>query len=146
MPPKMFTCALCGHEVSKRKSLAFSDGRACRDHEEVQEMIRRAEEQAKIEKIDKEKIDKEMNENLMVFMYSEQIRVLHTINGLPLSFLYDRIRQFMERSNIDLKVLDLIKEEVEERGAKISVKEIQESMMSWMVMQRHLHKPEESPE
>jgi len=32
---KTITCCICGKEITKRKSLAFSDGRACRDHAEV---------------------------------------------------------------------------------------------------------------
>lgn len=38
-------CNICGKEVTKRKSLAFKDGRACRDHEEI---IKIQEEQKKI--------------------------------------------------------------------------------------------------
>jgi len=34
---KTVTCCICGKEITKRKSLAFSDGRACRDHKEVVE-------------------------------------------------------------------------------------------------------------
>ncbi len=37
--PKTVTCVICGQEVSKRKSLAYSDGRACRDHEDVIKMV-----------------------------------------------------------------------------------------------------------
>lgn len=32
---KTFTCVICGEQVSKRKSLAYQGGRACRKHEEV---------------------------------------------------------------------------------------------------------------
>ena len=32
---KTFNCEICGKEVSKRQSLAYKDGRACRHHEDV---------------------------------------------------------------------------------------------------------------
>lgn len=34
---KTVTCAICGEQVSKRKSLAYKDGRACRVHDEVEQ-------------------------------------------------------------------------------------------------------------
>jgi len=33
----MFTCKICGEQVSKRQSLSYQDGRACRVHSEVSE-------------------------------------------------------------------------------------------------------------
>lgn len=38
-----FTCVICGEEVSKRKSLAVLDGRACRSHKRELAMIERME-------------------------------------------------------------------------------------------------------
>jgi hypothetical protein len=32
-----FTCKICGQQVSKRKSYAYADGRACKIHQEAQE-------------------------------------------------------------------------------------------------------------
>jgi hypothetical protein len=32
---KVFTCKICGEEVSKRQSYAFENGRACKKHQEV---------------------------------------------------------------------------------------------------------------
>lgn len=37
MPPKTFKCVICGEEVTKPKSYAYKDGRACRIHDGVQE-------------------------------------------------------------------------------------------------------------
>ena len=37
MPPKTFKCAICGEEITKPKSYAYKNGRACRTHEGVQE-------------------------------------------------------------------------------------------------------------
>lgn len=34
----MPTCVICGQEISKRKSLAYGEGRACREHDEVTKM------------------------------------------------------------------------------------------------------------
>jgi len=131
MPQKTFTCVVCNNEVSKRKSLAFSDGRACRDHEEVQEMVRQVEEQAEMEKI-----DRNINEKMAVIMLTEQIRVFHTMKGIPVWFLLERAERMIRNSGWDLKVLDQIKEELKERGEKISMDEMQQSIMAWA----HLHK------
>lgn len=142
MPPKTFTCVICNQEVSKRKSLAFSDGRACRDHEEVKEMVRMAEEQAKMEKI-----DRDINEKMAVIMLTEQIRVFHTVKGMPIWLLLERAERMLRNSDMDLKVLDQIKEALKERGEKISRDEMEQAMMSWMLLQSEATKNrEDSPE
>ena len=61
MPPKMFTCAVCGEQVSRRKSFCVGndflvDGepvngaRACRVHEEVRFIAHELAEERKKEK------------------------------------------------------------------------------------------------
>jgi len=37
MPPKTVTCNICNKEVMKSTTLAYKDGRACREHEGVEE-------------------------------------------------------------------------------------------------------------
>ena len=127
MPPKTFTCVVCSNEVSKRKSLAFGKGRACRDHEEVQAAIKQAEEQAEAEKL-----AKNADEAWTVITMAEKVRVLHSVRGVPLSVLYGDIRQLIKRAGADDCILDKIKAHVDERGAVISAEEMQESMMSWL--------------
>jgi len=48
MPVKMFTCEVCGEQVSKRKSYAHGEGRACKTHEEAQESHKKSEEQREL--------------------------------------------------------------------------------------------------
>lgn len=43
--PKEFKCVICGATVSKRKSYACGDGRACREHQEAQEAHEKSEEE-----------------------------------------------------------------------------------------------------
>jgi len=45
MPPKMFTCVICGENVSKPKSAAYGEGRACRIHPEVSDELAQNREQ-----------------------------------------------------------------------------------------------------
>ena len=42
--PNTFTCVICGKEVSKRKSLEYNGGRACKTHEEAQIALARKKE------------------------------------------------------------------------------------------------------
>jgi len=49
--PKEYTCTICGETVSKRQSRSYKDGRACRHHSEVQEVIE-TEERERKDKID----------------------------------------------------------------------------------------------
>lgn len=35
MPVKTVTCVICGEQITKRKSLQYKSGRACREHKEV---------------------------------------------------------------------------------------------------------------
>jgi len=45
MPIKMFTCVICGKEVTRKKSYAYKNGRACRIHEKVmQDFLKREKE------------------------------------------------------------------------------------------------------
>lgn len=39
MAGKEYTCVICGETVSKRKSTAYKDGRACKTHTEAQEAL-----------------------------------------------------------------------------------------------------------
>lgn len=48
---KTFTCVICGEEVSKRKSFAFENGRACKTHQEAADATQ--------ERLDKEQADRE---------------------------------------------------------------------------------------
>lgn len=56
MPPPMFTCSICGKEVSKPKSYFVGEGkRACRDHPGVTETMEKLEAQKKTDRENEEK-------------------------------------------------------------------------------------------
>jgi len=42
-----YTCKICGNQVSKRKSYAYEDGRACKTHDEAAEAAKKREEEQK---------------------------------------------------------------------------------------------------
>lgn len=114
MPPKMVTCCICKHEVSKRKSLAWGEGRACREHKEVQDMVRE-----KAMEQEQHTIMAEMNDAMRYMMAVSFVRVYHTMLGIPVSILMMRVPK-------DIKAK--VRKEVEKRGAIVSDDEFLQSM------------------
>lgn len=112
MPPKMVQCAFCGDSVSKRQSLSLKelgagDGRACRKHPEVQEMIAALQE--------KRAMDEAMdaaNRTMRILSGVSMIRVMHSFQGVPLHFLYQRLRQVGYTEDM----IDEVRTEVDRQG------------------------------
>jgi len=129
MSSKTFTCVICGEEVSKRKSLSFKDGRACRHHEELQKALKEAEE---------EKLWKKAEENMRVISMAACVRSLHTLRGYPVELCYMRVREQMGKD-----MADKVRAAVEEQGGpKISQKEMQESIAAWGSLMVRVNKDE----
>ncbi len=81
MPAKMFKCVICGEEVSKRKSSAYKDGRACKTHDEVQGMNQEKENMRK-EKIQKEKsreLDASISFSMLILTAKSEMSVIKTL-------------------------------------------------------------------
>lgn len=115
--PKEIICNICGETVTKRKSLAFKDGRACREHQEVVDMVK-----SRIREEDMKKIDEKMSLISAVSM----VRVLHTVRGIPVTPLLWQIR---DKKGIEFyrKVVD----EIDRLGAKIPVGELMGDMLAY---------------
>ena len=82
MAGKVVSCIICGDEVSKRKSLAFGEGRACRSHQEVIDMVEAKEEEFRSE---------QLNKQITVSMMALHIIAMHDVTGIPYSILLSRI-------------------------------------------------------
>lgn len=120
MPPKTITCCICGKEISKRKSLQFRDGRACRDHQEVIEVV----EKNKKELEDIETIRK-VNETMQVLALTCQVRLLIHCGG-PAAFLLQRVESVFGSS-----VATKVRHEVKQRGP-LTDEEIERSLLTYM--------------
>ena len=119
MPPKMVTCALCGQEVSKRKSLSLKalglgEGRACREHPQVQELVQALEEKREIQWQEDEtnRAMAETMRKLRVMSCVSLIRVGYSIRGVDPETLYARFRLV----GYPPDMIDEIRDEVDRQG------------------------------
>jgi len=88
MPIKTVECVICKEEVTKRKTLVYKDGRACREHQEVQDAV--LEQKLKEEQdIMWAKADQAMRRISAVSF----IRCYHTFRGVPVMLLMSRVRK-----------------------------------------------------
>jgi len=122
MPVKEVTCIVCGNVVSKRKSLAFGEGRACREHEEVVQMI----EGKAQEELDK-KLMASADEMMRVITLTSFVRVTHSLHGVPLVVLLAKVRQTYGK-DVEKKVMDSIEEQ---GGATIDPIDMAASLMAY---------------
>lgn len=84
MGPKRVICNICRREVSKRSTLAFEGGRACRDHEEVIQ---------KIQKINEDlKLKRGIEESILIPALVMSFRILLSA-GAPMLVLEDRLKR-----------------------------------------------------
>jgi len=139
MPPKMFTCAICGQEVSKRKSLDLhelngQEGRACRDHEEVQNLVElkaaREKEQRKLTAA---------NEAIFIMFAVAEIRVRNTLFGMPPEIFYFQFR----KNKVPKHVIAKVQAKIEEMGAKMSPGEMAVSLATGLSMRKRMQEMEE---
>lgn len=72
---KEVVCVICGKSVSRRKSLAYKEGRACRDHQEVVDATREAEFSS---------MNAKASSKLRVISGAAMVDVLHSVRGVPM--------------------------------------------------------------
>ena len=128
MPVKTFKCVLCGDEISRRKSLLIKiegvEGRACRKHQEVINMIN--EQKKEFENQKEETMLSKANSFMKVITMTSFIRVAHTLHKIPLFILLAKARLKCNKEE-NKKV----EEELNNRGAIMSQDEMVTSLMSW---------------
>ena len=117
MPAETIICNICKKEVSKRKSLNFHGGRACRDHEEVIKMV----EEQKMHECTKKAIRIMKKINAVSF-----VRAFHTLRGVPVCILLEHVRR--KCNNEEYKA---IVAELDKRGYEMSDDEILTSMVMY---------------
>jgi len=134
----MFICAICGQEVSRRKSLDLQElngqeGRACRDHEEVQQLLEL--------KAAREKEQRELtaaNEAMFIMFAVAEIRVKNTLFGIPPEIHYFRFRQ----NKVPKHVIAKVQAKIEEMGAKMSPVEMAASLATGLSLRKRMRELE----
>ena len=121
------TCVICQKTVSKRQSLAFGNGRACREHEEV---IKAVSDKKEVEKW--KNIDSKMRVMNAVSYY----RVYHT-QGIPLVVLDHQIGK-----NLSQQEYKDVYKELDKQGYTMSSEEIQSCLMHYFAFQQMIKKTE----
>ena len=116
--PKKIICIICNETISKRKSLVFGKGRACRMHDEVIKMVEDNQYSREMEKL-AEQAQEKMQDMFTVIALSQQIRISHTFEDVPLAVMLERVR-FTFGSEIRKKVMD----ELDKNGTGISVDDL----------------------
>ena len=123
MPPKTTTCEVCGEQVSKRQSLAYKTGRACRDHDEVVAFIaeiaqKKADAAESVKKVedrlkdkDKEKVNKEVHEIMTLISLTSWVQVQHSMYGHSPEAIYSHMELFRGK-----ELTDKVRAEVEKQG------------------------------
>lgn len=149
-PPKIkeVVCSICGNKVTKRQTLAFGTaGRACREHDEVKQLIgdqeRMKEEKSKRE--EKDKISREAQEALEVLMGVSSVRVCQKQSGAPMGLVMEAMAR---RLNMSDRVKEKVWQEVEKAGV-MTDEEVTESITTYlhfmMEAQKSGHAGQETP-
>ena len=126
---KLFSCAICGKEVSRRKSVWLKildgrDGRACKDHPEIIKVFRDKFNAAQMQR-DMEKL----NKVLRVMAGIALVRVAYTLRGIPPEVIYFDL----SRSGTPGDIISEIKKGVAEKGGPImSESEVLDSMIAYL--------------
>jgi hypothetical protein len=112
MPVPMVECTLCGETVTKRstislQALGVGGGRACRNHEDVAQLMQRLTEIS-----EHERTCRDADRNLTIILAAAAVRVQCTLHGISPEALYDRFRWAGMRAG-DLQA---VKKEVERLG------------------------------
>ena len=154
MPPKYYTCEICGNLVSRRESLALENlngqsGRACRHHSEVIDILQKQ----KQEKIDQAKVVRlcsgeqathcvvwpdelknsfqEISRTMSVISTAEGMRMMHSIHKIPESELIAKLKKVAPDEQFVHEVLDHIEKA---GGFLLSQKEIDNAIMMSIVL------------
>ncbi len=124
---KLFQCLICGKEVSRRKSVSLSEldgreGRACKHHPEVMEMIQKKADETealiRLEADIKARLEaaaKEGERILRVIAASAYIRMTHTIYGTNPEVIYSNFR----RNGMPEEMIEEVKIQVEKSGGPL---------------------------
>lgn len=115
---KEIVCIICHETITKRKSLSFGKGRACRVHDEVIQMLEDNQYSREMEKL-ADQAKKRMDEMFTVISLSQQIRISHTFKDIPLAVMLERVR-FTFGGEIRSKVMD----ELDKNGLGISSEDL----------------------
>jgi len=140
MPPKVYTCVICGQTVTRRKSLSLEtlgggEGRACRDHQQVADLVQTMEElkEAQHQRQEEELMMSEVIRKLRVMSAATTLRILHSTGGLSPETFYARLRMVGYPN-------DMIKDihnEVDHQGGPLMN---QEELLSAMIGAVDLHR------
>ncbi len=115
MPPKTCKCALCGQTVTKRSTLSLEelgggDGRACREHEEVINLVTMHEQKQADDKL----LRAAMN-TLRAMSLAAIVRGMYTFEGVPPEFIYQRVKA----SGLPQEVIDKARKMVADQGGPL---------------------------
>lgn len=126
------TCVICGEVVSKRKSLAWEDGRACRDHDEILKSQQKA-----AEKI-QEKRDANMARNeihkLIINITADGLLVDCYNNGWTKA---EGFRLFKKQAN---HYADINTDQIIEVLRVFMTKDLPKSDEEWEVLRKYVYK------
>jgi len=111
-------CVICGKSVSRRKSLAYKEGRACRDHQEVMDAAREAEFSSMN--------DKALSK-LNVISGAALVQALHSVRGVPVEACMALLPEYLTKEE-----RREIRRELKERGVMLSSDEATLAMMATM--------------
>lgn len=115
MSPQTITCALCGLQINKRQSLSLEtlgigQGRACRGHPEIQELIVALQSKQKLRwELDKAQL------KMRIMSAASMVRVLHTAIGLPT----DRLYMKLEIAGLKPEEIQMVRREVDRLGGPL---------------------------
>ncbi len=92
MPIAMVRCTICGAEVTKKstfslKEIGGNEGRACRTHPEVQELVRQH-----TQHVAEERTMRKAEEAMQTLSGVAAVRVFHSFHGMPTEVVYGRLR------------------------------------------------------
>lgn len=115
MPAQMVQCIVCRKVVSKRSTLSLrelggGDGRACRIHQLVQDLV-----ESQNQRRQEEKVAQEVDRAMKIMTGAALVRNLHTFSSVPPDFIYARLRSRGYSSDI----IEGIKAEVDRQGGPV---------------------------
>lgn len=133
MPAVMVRCVVCGQEVSKRSTLSLSElgggnGRACRAHELVRDLV-----ESKERKTEEERVWAKGERAMRIVTGTALVRVLMTFHGVPPEVIYTRLKWNGYSSDV---IEDIKKEVAEEGGPEMGPDEIEDTLAMAAVLKQ----------
>ncbi len=121
MPVPMTTCEICGNLVTKRSTLALGalcgrEGRACRAHTEIVELLEGLKKEREFKRI-----LTEAQRMIRVRMMAVAIRQLHSFLGVPVAAILWRFRMAGVQEGL---IMEAMKTVNADGGAKMSEEEM----------------------